>query len=333
MFWTKPIKSNSHSTAMMYKIKQMPEDFFVKENLKLEFRDNGRYAYYSLKKRECSTFDALQKIARAFHIKPKFINASGLKDKDAVTEQFISISMGPKKDLKLDRIELKYLGQGEDRLNIGTLEGNYFRIVVRNLSRGFEPKAQEHILNLFDAQRFGRDGDNHLVGKDIVKGDFKSAAHRLAEKDVGHAKEYLEENPTDAIGALRSIPKNILRFYVVSYQSHIWNECVKLLDDVDVDKKFPMPGFDLEADGVDRKVVDEILSKEGVTLRDFLIRPMPELTLESIDRPVLAKIEDLKITDEESDEENSGMMKRTVEFYLRKGAYATNVIRQMFGRE
>ena len=40
----------------MYKIKQIPEDFVVKEIKKLKFKDKGSYSYYLLKKRDYTRF-------------------------------------------------------------------------------------------------------------------------------------------------------------------------------------------------------------------------------------------------------------------------------------
>ena len=128
----------------MYRIKQLPEDFIVREKLNLKLDDSGEYSYFLLRKKDYSTFDAIDQIAKKLKINPKFINAAGLKDRSAFTEQFISISKGSKADVEINKdIFLKFAGSGSERLNIGALEGNGFEIVVRNLDKGVVPKKKD----------------------------------------------------------------------------------------------------------------------------------------------------------------------------------------------
>ena len=88
----------------MYKIKQQPEDFRVVEIPNYEIRDKGEYPIFLLRKRNYTTEQAIQKVADYFHIKPKFIGYAGIKDKKAITEQYISINIQNRKfqDLRQD---------------------------------------------------------------------------------------------------------------------------------------------------------------------------------------------------------------------------------------
>jgi tRNA pseudouridine13 synthase len=324
----------------MYRIKQLPEDFIVKERLNLNLDDNGQYSYYLLKKRNYSTFDAVEQIAKKLRINPKFINAAGLKDRHAETEQYFSINKGQKGDSAIDKdLSLKYLGSGYERLNIGTLEGNEFEIVVRNITKDFSPKKISHVVNYFDEQRFGRDNDNHVIGKMLVKKQFKEAAAELEKKGSVEITDYLKTRLNDYVGALRTIPKKVLRFYVTSYQSYLWNECVKdYLEHFKgaksypaMDETFPELGFDIEEkDGFKKEIIDKILKAEGLKPFDFINRQIQELTLEVQERRITAKIENLSFSKVEDDELNPGMFKIKVSFYLGKGSYATNVIREIF---
>jgi len=328
----------------MYKIKQLPEDFVVRERLEIEFDEKGSYRYYLLRKKEHSTFSAIELVAKKLKLRPKFINAAGLKDKQAVTEQYISVNStrAPKRDVEIwsnddndSFISLKYLGCGNERINIGTLDGNEFEIVVRNLDEGFIPVKTGYVPNYFDEQRFGRDKDNHIIGRMIVRKQFKEAVEALVRKDTKAIAEYLESDPNNHIGALRAMPKRILKFYIVAYQSHLWNNCVKDYiknnNDVYKDEKFPLLGFDTEEnDKTKSRIIESILKKESLHPREFIIRQMPELTLESQDRRIFAEVENLKLGKPEKDELNKGRYKTNVSFYLGKGSYATNVIREMF---
>jgi tRNA pseudouridine13 synthase len=320
----------------MYKIKQLPEDFIVRERLSLNLIEDGQYSYYLLKKRDYSTFDAIEQVAKKLRVNPKFINAAGLKDRHAETEQYISINKGQRKDFEVGKdLSLKYLGSGNERLNIGTLEGNEFEIVVRNLTKGFKLKKITHVINYFDEQRFGRDADNHIIGRMLVKKEFREAAVELEKKGNKEITEYLKTRLNDYVGALRTIPKKVLRFYVTSYQSYLWNECVKeyfkSVKDIGKDDTFPELGFDVEEQDRSRQeIIEKLLKSEGIRPVDFINRQIQELTLECQERRIFAEISDLSFGKMEDDELNPGMHKIKAMFYLGKGSYATNAIRELF---
>jgi tRNA pseudouridine13 synthase len=328
----------------MYKIKQLPEDFIVRERLNLNLVENGQYSYYLLKKKNYSTFDAVAIIANRLRINPKFINAAGLKDRRAETEQYISINKGKKTDLELNKeLSLNYVGSGNDRLNIGTLKGNEFNITIRNLEndQGFSLKKIDYVVNYFDEQRFGRDKDNHIIGKMLVKKQFKEASAELEKKGIAEITEHLNNQINDYVGALRRVNRKILRFYMTSYQSYLWNVCVKnYLDYLNINKiqfnhnlTFLELGFDIEEkDSIRLEIINKLLAAEGIKPHDFINRQMSELTLEIQERSIFAKIEDLTFSEIEEDELNPGMFKIKVSFYLSKGSYATNVIRELFSQ-
>ena len=98
----------------MYKIKQIPEDFIVREINDIIFEDNGNYAYFLMKKKNYNTIKAIETIANSLGINVKNIGFAGNKDRNAVTEQFISVKNWKKdfENITLKGIELKYLGNG-----------------------------------------------------------------------------------------------------------------------------------------------------------------------------------------------------------------------------
>jgi len=297
----------------MYRIKQIPQDFVVKEQNKLEFADNGRYSYFLLKKVDYSTVKAIGVISHKLKIRPKFINFAGTKDKVACTEQYISISLGPRKDYDFGDIQLEYLGRGNERLNLGNLEGNHFEITVRGIDQKPEPKSR--VLNLFDDQRFGIKGNNHIIGKHIIKKEFKEAAEMIP----------LDVKGNDYVGALRTIHKKILLIYVHAFQSYLWNEMAKEIESEEI----PILGVGTELEGEIGRAYERLMEREGITQRDFLIRQMPELTSEGDMRKRFIEVENLKIGELEDDELQKGK-KCLITFDLTKGAYATNVIKSLF---
>ena len=309
----------------MYQLKQIPQDFIVKEINNLRFSETGQYSYYLLKKTNYNTIDAIKKISEYWNIDDKFFNFAGTKDKVAVTEQYISISKGPKKDLSLKDIELNFLGCGVERLNLGALIGNYFEITVRNIES--QPKKKELFLNLFDSQRFGRNDDNHVVGKFILKGKFKEACELIDE-----TKAFLEKTPNNFVGALRLIPKKTLKMYVHAYQSFLWNKvALEIKDKVDKTSKLELIGFGTKFSNSDvKKIYEKIMVEEGITFRDFINRSIPELSEEGTTRDLFVKTSDLSIGEITDDELNIDKKKVLITFSLPPGAYATNVIKELF---
>ena len=104
----------------MYKIKQLPEDFIVKEISNVKIETNGQYAYFLLKKINYTTIDALQVLSNKFKIPLKNFGFAGNKDRNAITEQKISIFRGSKnfKNDKFNNIELTYIGNGKNPISI-----------------------------------------------------------------------------------------------------------------------------------------------------------------------------------------------------------------------
>jgi tRNA pseudouridine13 synthase len=328
---------------MEYRIKQVPEDFLVREIFTPRI-GAGAYAYYLLRKREWTTQRAAERVARAAGKRPKFVNFSGNKDKEAVTEQFISILHGPRRDIEIEGgISARFLGTGSQRINLGSASGNEFTITVRDVSEGI-PRTIRSFPNYFDEQRFGRNGDNHIAGRCIVKRDFQGACALIPE-----TSEWLEKSPRDFVGALRSLPRRTLRLYAHSYQSMLWNEIAsgmitrhphamagfkfgKLafprgdLENVQV----PLIGYGSEIPLEFRNPVSMILSRDGIGLEDFRVRQFPEFDLSGGYRSLIVEPSGLEITGPFDDELNPGKRKFIVKFTLENGSYATMAIRAIF---
>jgi len=343
----------------MYKIKQIPDDFIVKEITNTELKDKGNYTYFTLKKRNYTTERAVSAIAHYLKTDRKNIGYAGSKDKNALTEQLISIKGQIKKqDINLKDIELIYKGKGNERISLGDLKGNEFIITVRNLNKE-EVKLKltsTQIPNYFDEQRFSK--NNVEIGRSILKKDFKKAVNLILEnysenninfeKDV---KEHISGLPNDFIGAIKKVPKKIRMMYVHAFQSLIFNKTVSGLimsETKDYKKvnysqgifvfpnkdlnniKIPIVGFGTEfKDDKLRNISLALLKKEGIILRDFIVRGMPELASEGNERNMFVKVEKLNIKTED-DELNKNKKKCIISFTLPKGSYATIVIKKIF---
>ncbi len=172
------------------KIKQKPEDFLVREIKDLDLKDNGEYAYFLLWKRGENTIDVLRKISRKFHIPLKDITFAGLKDKEAVTEQYIAIkdldeeNLEKLKDYREESFYLKFLGFSDEGLKLGDFDGNYFEIIVRGLNQKKIEKIKQRVPfvqkygfeNYFGEQRFGSviNAEDFIV-KYLLKNEYEKA--------------------------------------------------------------------------------------------------------------------------------------------------------------
>jgi tRNA pseudouridine13 synthase len=311
------------------KLKQVPEDFIVREKSSIEPGKEGDYTYFRLKKTNFTTLLAMNAIANAVNAELSNFGCAGNKDKIAVTEQVCSVKgVSPESLAKvsINGIEVKPLGKGNKPVSLGDLKANEFEITVREIEK--RPETKNRFLNLFGEQRFST--HNAAIGKAIVKRDFKQAvALILITKSIAAMKihEILAFEPKNYIGALRSIPLRLLKLYVHAYQSELWNGLAKKHAETHHDNtKMPIVGFGTVPD----RQLEEIMKREGITARDFVIKEFPELSSEGTERDVFADASDLKIGELENDELNPDKKKLKLTFSLPKGSYATEFVRQLF---
>ncbi|MGV8169502.1 MAG: tRNA pseudouridine(13) synthase TruD [Candidatus Nanoarchaeia archaeon] len=313
----------------MFKLKQIPEDFIVEEVPNREF-DGGKYAVFLLIKKNYNTEDAVQRISDFLKVQRRNVAYAGAKDRNAVTSQFISVLGAPKQDFELKDISLKHAGETNSPISLGDLKGNKFRITVRNIQEEKINNISEFI-NYFDEQRFSK--NNAEIGEAIIKRNYAEACRLIMEddsKDSAAVKEMLDKNKNAYLNALKSVPRKIILIYVHAFQSKIWNELAERI----VQEKIgvaaaPLPGFGTEPDEKIKKLYEEILEKNKVSSRDFILRDFPEISLEGSEREIKVQVHDLKIGNLEEDELNPGMKKAAVEFFLGKGSYATMAVKNM----
>lgn len=335
----------------MHKIKQIPEDFIVREISELKLDNNGNYSYFLLKKRDYNTLRALKIISQKLRITEKNIGFSGNKDKNAVTEQVISIKNGDKniENIRLKDIELNYLGKGNEEIYLGSHIGNEFIITIRNITSKeisiINKKIKNNQIlmpNYFGPQRFSH--NNQEIGKSIIKKDFKKAVELIlgANSDYNEKiKLHLGKKPNDFVVALKIIPLKLLMLYVHSYQSLIFNKTLEQYSKNDkksknnngnIIQKIPIIGFgtELSSNTIDKSII-KIMKEEKINERDFIIRQIPELSSEGSERAAFIKINDFRIIKKEKDELNKNKEKIIVKFSLPKGCYATVLIENLFG--
>lgn len=313
----------------MYILKQTPEDFLVEEINSINLSKSGRYSIFLLNKKNINTEKAVGKIAERLRIPRRFIGYSGIKDKSAITSQYISIKGNYNIDkLDFDNFGIVFQGFSDKDVFLGSHQGNRFTITVRNIEKS--PRKVDLFPNYFGEQRFSE--QNIELGRFIIKRKYKEAIDLLSKKSGDYEaqiKSHINNHPNDFVGALRNIPKKILILLVHSYQSHLWNKAVTTyIKEKDLNtlkgKSFPIFGFGTEFEDEEiESIYEDITKEENIKERDFIFKDIPEISAEGESRPLVAEIGDLSISGLEEDELNQGKKKCTISFSLGKGSYAT----------
>lgn len=170
------------------KLRTLPGDFIVEEiPLPEKGGTGGPYLICRLTKTNWELQHAIKEIAKRLGISHRRIGWAGTKDRNAVTQQRISlynVTAEQVSGIRLKDITLEPLGQVNEALSLGDLQGNRFDIVVRDCDpvdletrvRTTSEMVSQGIPNYFGLQRFGATRPvTHLVGEWILKRDFEQA--------------------------------------------------------------------------------------------------------------------------------------------------------------
>ncbi len=170
------------------RLRTSPEDFLVEEiPLPARGGTTGPYLICRLTKKNWELQHAVKEIAKRLAISHRRIGWAGTKDRNAITKQWISIYDVKPEDIarvQLKDITLEVLGQSNEALALGDLQGNVFDIVIRDCEHddlpGHVQAIRDGVLqgvpNYFGLQRFGAIRPvTHVVGEWILRGDYEQA--------------------------------------------------------------------------------------------------------------------------------------------------------------
>ena len=250
-------------------LRRTPEDFQVDELPLYEPCGEGEHVYAHVWKRGIATFEAVRRIARALDVDEHKVAYAGLKDARAVTTQWISVEGTTEeavREMVVDKVAVLDVSRHGNRLKLGHLAGNRFRILVRGAKDRERARAILDVLqrrgapNYFGEQRFGTRLNSHRCGEAIIRRDYQTFVDRLlggppgperdpyltrarAHYDAGRLKDALQSMPIrqrtekKALHALVrfgeperaffAIPKRMRQMFVSSFQSHLFNEVLK----------------------------------------------------------------------------------------------------------
>ncbi|MFM9960412.1 MAG: tRNA pseudouridine(13) synthase TruD [Planctomycetaceae bacterium] len=218
------------------KLKCLPEDFRVTELTDRPTPGRGPFALYRLTKQSLGTPEAVDSILRRWNLARSQLSYGGLKDRHAITEQFVTIKNGPRNDLAQTNLELKYLGQTNLPFDTTDLIGNRFEIVMRSLSdqevahatQALGDVAIDGVPNYFDDQRFGSLGTaGEFIAVPWCRGEYERALWLALADPNEHdrpndrdEKQLLRDRWGDWLGLKADMPRGSRRSIVTFLVDH-----------------------------------------------------------------------------------------------------------------
>jgi tRNA pseudouridine13 synthase len=152
-----------------------PEDFVVDEQPLYAASGQGDHWYVRLQKRGATTLDLRSAVADAAGVSAGDVGYAGMKDKHAVTTQWLSVPVVRARPPEAWQLPAPFtlldVSRHNNKLRVGHLAGNRFTIRLvdvgadapERLARFFERLSARGLTNYFGAQRFGS-GQQNLDG-------------------------------------------------------------------------------------------------------------------------------------------------------------------------
>ena len=172
------------------KVRSVPEDFEVEEVPLYLPQGSGSHFYARVRKRGLTTRDLVVALLNQ-DLKEQEIGVAGLKDKHALTVQWLSVPQRHAAALsaldELEGVNVLETSRHKNKLGLGHLKGNRFSVQVRDVAPDAAKAAQavlekltaQGVPNYFGPQRFGRFGTNAIDGYKLVRGERVPGGHRL----------------------------------------------------------------------------------------------------------------------------------------------------------
>lgn len=178
-------------------LKVEPEDFRVVEEPLYPRSGEGQHLYVEIEKRGLNSTEAIERLARRFGFDKRDVGMAGMKDRHAVTRQWLSLPAHLMATLDVvgsvdDQLDILRAELHGNKLRTGHLAGNHFRIIVRNTEVDADVALQRatDLLgviastgapNYFGMQRFGRGGSTVELGLGLLRQD-KGAKNSVRRK-------------------------------------------------------------------------------------------------------------------------------------------------------
>jgi tRNA pseudouridine13 synthase len=325
-------------------LKASPEDFEVEEIPAYAPAGAGDHVMAWIEKRDQTTLDAVRALARVVGVRERDIGSAGLKDRRAVTRQWLSFPppTTPEAVLLAEVPGVRVLSAARhgNKLRTGHLRGNRFRIAVRELTLAPDVAAARAAAvvarlgeppgapNWYGEQRFGAAGDNAAIGRTLVRGTGRApggARERrlyLSAYQAALFNRYLARRIRDRLyrqvvtGDILRVPSGGM--FVTTDPSLDQERLAR----GEVTLTGPMFGHEMRQPPVDSEAAAReaaLLREEELTLADF--RHLGKLA-PGTRRPLSVPLEGARARP-------LGDSALEIEFSLPAGAYATVVLREV----
>ena len=217
------------------------DNFIVEEVPLYEMSNSGEWLFVKVRKKDLTTPLMIKIISEHTGAKSRDIGYAGLKDKDGLTTQYISIHKNYLKQIEEfshPKIKIQEILIHNNKLKIGHLKGNNFYITLKKVSPVNAKKIDEVLKlikkfgmpNYFGYQRFGIEKENAHKGEMILKGELK------------------EKN------------RNLKRLFINAYQSKLFNEWLE--ERIKLSNSFLLKEEELKVLGYDEELIHFIKSQK-----------------------------------------------------------------------
>lgn len=163
-------------------IKQSPSDFQVTEVLGFSPSGDGEHDFLWVEKSGANTVWVARSLAKHAGVADRDVGYAGLKDRHAVTRQWFSVRR-PTRDgtdwqsYEQSGVRILETSRNQRKLKRGANSANHFRIAIsgvgtdhKDITDRLELIRAQGVPNYFGEQRFGRDGGNIQLVKELFSG-------------------------------------------------------------------------------------------------------------------------------------------------------------------
>ena len=173
------------------RVKASPEDFRVDELPAYPPQGSGPHLWLRIEKRGRTTREVVRALALALGVPDREVGFAGLKDRAAVTTQWLSFPLARDPDpatLAGEGHRVLEVSRHQNKLRTGHLRGNRFAVTVRGgdpvrAHACAEALRARGLPNFFGTQRFGAAGRNAELGRALLLGLRDDPEVRRAARD------------------------------------------------------------------------------------------------------------------------------------------------------
>lgn len=197
-------------------IKVHPDDFVVDEMPLFDLSGEGEHLYVGVQKRGVSHQEMVSRLARHFGVPTHSIGSAGMKDRQALTLQAVSIHLlnraPPAVDPGWSDMGIVWMKRHRHRLRRGQLAGNRFSIRLRSIDPIRAPTLWRRLQELeaiglpdaFGPQRFGTFGQNHMLGWCLLHGRADEFVELMLSHGESHGESHSSDRAHEALQLVRA---------------------------------------------------------------------------------------------------------------------------------